>query len=109
MHMFASASHPPGVALAEELLRIAPVPMAKVFFANSGSEAVDSAVKMIWYFNNALGRVKEEKDYCPSRRVPWLIDCFFKPDWTAKKPQTIRSSASGVFAYRQTALLPVCT
>lgn len=61
MHMFASASHPPGVALAEELLRIAPVPMAKVFFANSGSEAVDSAVKMIWFFNNALGRVKKKK------------------------------------------------
>lgn len=61
MHMFASASHPPGVALAKELLRIAPVPMAKVFFANSGSEAVDSAVKMIWFFNNALGRVKKKK------------------------------------------------
>ena len=61
MHMFASASHPPGVALAEELLRIAPAPMAKVFFANSGSEAVDSAVKMIWFFNNALGRVKKKK------------------------------------------------
>ena len=61
MHMFASASHPPGVALAQELLRWAPVPMARVFFANSGSEAVDSAVKMIWFFNNALGRPRKKK------------------------------------------------
>ncbi len=61
MHMFASMSHPTGIALAKELLRIAPVPMAKVFFANSGSEAVDSAVKMIWFYNNALGRPKKKK------------------------------------------------
>ena len=61
MHMFASASHPPGVALAQELLRVAPVPMARVFFANSGSEAIDSAVKMIWYLNNALGRTEKKK------------------------------------------------
>ncbi|MCY4158210.1 MAG: aminotransferase [Bacteroidetes bacterium] len=61
MHMFASASHPAGISLAKELLRIAPVPMAKVFFANSGSEAVDSAVKMVWYYNNALGRTEKKK------------------------------------------------
>ncbi len=61
MHMFASASHPTGISLAKELLRIAPVPMARVFFANSGSEAVDSAVKMIWFYNNALGRRDKKK------------------------------------------------
>ncbi|MCY4232276.1 MAG: aminotransferase [Bacteroidetes bacterium] len=61
MHMFASVSHPTGIALAKELLRIAPVPMAKVFFANSGSEAVDSAVKMIWFYNNAIGRPEKKK------------------------------------------------
>jgi len=61
MHMFASASHPAGIALAKELLQIAPVPMTRVFFANSGSEAVDSAVKMIWYFNNAIGRKQKKK------------------------------------------------
>lgn len=61
MHMFASASHPPGIALAKELLQLAPVPMARVFFANSGSEAIDSAVKMIWFLNNALGRTQKKK------------------------------------------------
>ena len=35
--------------------------MSKVFFANSGSEANDTAIKMVWYFNNALGRPKKKK------------------------------------------------
>ena len=35
--------------------------MSKVFFANSGSEANDTAIKMVWYFNNALGRPQKKK------------------------------------------------
>ncbi len=60
-HMFAAKSHHPAIDLAEKLIGMAPVPMSKVFFANSGSEANDSAVKMIWYYNNALGRPEKKK------------------------------------------------
>ena len=49
------------IDLAEMLIERAPLPMSKVFFANSGSEANDSAIKMIWYMNNALGRPKKKK------------------------------------------------
>jgi 4-aminobutyrate--pyruvate transaminase len=49
------------IDLAEMLIERAPVPMSKVFFANSGSEANDSAIKMIWYMNNALGRPEKKK------------------------------------------------
>jgi 4-aminobutyrate--pyruvate transaminase len=35
--------------------------MSKVFFANSGSEANDSAIKMIWYYNNARGLHEKKK------------------------------------------------
>ncbi len=49
------------VDLAEKLISIAPVPMSKVFFCNSGSEANDSVVKLVWYFNNALGRPRKKK------------------------------------------------
>ena len=48
-------------ALAEHLKRIAPVPMAKVFFANSGSEANDTLVKLAWYYNNARGKPEKKK------------------------------------------------
>jgi 4-aminobutyrate---pyruvate transaminase len=60
-HGFAAKSHEPQIDLAEMLIQRAPVPMSKVFFANSGSEANDSAIKMIWYFNNAVGRPKKKK------------------------------------------------
>ncbi len=60
-HTFAQKSDLPAVDLAERLLEIAPVPMSKVFFANSGSEANDSIVKMVWYYNNALGRPEKKK------------------------------------------------
>ena len=60
-HSFAAKSHEPMIDLAEMLIQRAPVPMSKVFFANSGSEANDSAIKMVWYFNNALGRPKKKK------------------------------------------------
>ena len=49
------------VDLAEKLIAIAPVPMSKVFFCTSGSEANDSVVKMVWYYNNALGRPQKKK------------------------------------------------
>ena len=35
--------------------------MSKVFFANSGSEANDSAVKLIWYYHNAIGKPEKKK------------------------------------------------
>ena len=60
-HGFTAKSHEPCIDLAEMLIQRAPVPMSKVFFANSGSEANDSAIKMVWYFNNAIGRPKKKK------------------------------------------------
>ncbi len=60
-HGFTAKSHEPCIDLAEMLIQRAPGPMSKVFFANSGSEANDSAIKMIWYFNNALRRPEKKK------------------------------------------------
>ncbi len=60
-HAFTAKSHEPLIELSEMLIQRAPVPMSKVIFANSGSEANDTAIKMIWYFNNALGRTAKKK------------------------------------------------
>ena len=60
-HAFTAKSHEPLIDLSEMLIERAPVPMSKVFFANSGSEANDTAIKMAWYFNNALGRHAKKK------------------------------------------------
>ncbi|MCE3270954.1 MAG: Adenosylmethionine-8-amino-7-oxononanoate aminotransferase [Ramlibacter sp.] len=60
-HAFGGKATEPSVRLAEKLLAMAPVPMSKVFFANSGSEANDTAMKIAWYYNNALGRPDKKK------------------------------------------------
>lgn len=60
-HMFAGKSHEPAVRLAEKLSRLAPIPGARVFFGNSGSDANDTQIKLIWYYNNAIGRPKKKR------------------------------------------------
>jgi 4-aminobutyrate---pyruvate transaminase len=60
-HLFSGRSHDPAIELGEKLKEIAPVPMSKVFFTASGSEANDTQVKLVWYMNNALGRPQKKK------------------------------------------------
>ena len=49
------------VELAERLVDLAPASLSRVIFANSGSESNDTAVKIVWYYNNALGRPEKKK------------------------------------------------
>ena len=60
-HTFSHKANRPSALLAEKLVSIAPDELRHVFFANSGSEANDSAIKMIWFYNNAAGRPEKKK------------------------------------------------
>ncbi|MDH1270779.1 aspartate aminotransferase family protein [Rhizobium pusense] len=60
-HTFTHKSHGPVVDLAEKLIAMAPVPMSKVYFTNSGSEANDTVLKLLWYRSNALGEPQRKK------------------------------------------------
>ncbi|MNI04470.1 Taurine--pyruvate aminotransferase [compost metagenome] len=60
-HTFTARTHSPSVELAEKLIEIAPVPMSKAYFTNSGSEANDTAMKIVWYRSNALGKPDKKK------------------------------------------------
>jgi 4-aminobutyrate--pyruvate transaminase len=60
-HSFAGKVPAISTELAERLIRMAPAGMGKVLFANSGSEANDTAIKLAWYVNNALGRPQKKK------------------------------------------------
>ena len=65
-HLFGSKSHPAAIDLAERLAALAPrpagkEPLTRVLFANSGSEANDTALKLIRYYNNAIGRPQKKK------------------------------------------------
>lgn len=43
---FLGLTHRPGIELAEELIRIAPAGLSRVFFSDSGAEAVEVAIKV---------------------------------------------------------------
>ena len=60
-HIFAGRSHEPAIELAERLKEVAPFTSSKVFFANSGSEANDTQVKLAWYYWNANGKPDKKK------------------------------------------------
>ena len=59
-HMFTHHSTQPAIELSQRLVSMAPEGIGKCFFVNSGSEAVDTAIKMVWYYNNALGRPQKK-------------------------------------------------
>ncbi|MFI5314096.1 MAG: aspartate aminotransferase family protein [Myxococcota bacterium] len=60
-HGFAGAVTEPAVRLAAKLIELAPAPMARVFFASSGSEANDTQIKLIWQYNNLRGKPAKKK------------------------------------------------
>src|SRR5450432_816227 len=60
-HSFSGKVPAISTELAERLIAMAPPGMAKVLFANSGSEANDTAIKLAWYVSNALGRPQKKK------------------------------------------------
>jgi L-2,4-diaminobutyrate transaminase len=60
-HTFSAMSNDLAAELAEKLISMSPVPMAKVFYGNSGSDANDTNAKIIWFYNNALGRPQKKK------------------------------------------------
>jgi 4-aminobutyrate--pyruvate transaminase len=60
-HTFFAKGNLPSVDLAEKLVRMAPVAMSKVLFQCSGSEANDAAIKLVWYYHNAIGKPAKKK------------------------------------------------
>ena len=65
-HTFYSRGHLPSVDLCEKLLSIAPRQpgadeLVKVVLQGSGSECNDTAIKLVWYYHNAIGKPRKKK------------------------------------------------
>jgi 4-aminobutyrate--pyruvate transaminase len=60
-HLFGGRTHEPAIELAEKIKELYPIPMARVIYGCSGSEANDTQVKLIWYMMNALGKPEKKK------------------------------------------------
>lgn len=59
--LFGGKANEPSVLLAEKLKSIAPFDAGRVFFGLSGSDANDTQIKLVWYYNNLLGRPEKKK------------------------------------------------
>lgn len=59
--MLAGFTHEPALELAEELLRIAPPGLARVFYADNGSAAVEVALKMSFHYWRNQGRSSKQR------------------------------------------------
>ena len=65
-HMFNSSSNEPQIRLADRLLRLlhteaGATQMSKIFFGLSGSDANDTQVKLVRYYNNLRGKPEKKK------------------------------------------------
>lgn len=60
-HTFTHKSNIPSIRLAQKLVSLTNGLMSQAFFTNSGSEANDTIVKMVWYYHNAIGKPEKKK------------------------------------------------
>lgn len=60
-HAFSSMGTEAPARLAQRIVERMPFPMSKVFFGNSGSDANDTQIKIVWYYNNVRGLPKKKK------------------------------------------------
>ncbi len=59
--MLAGMTHEPAVALAEELVRVAPPGLSRVFYADNGSSAIEVALKMSFHYWRNLGQARRTR------------------------------------------------
>ncbi|MCW8197314.1 aspartate aminotransferase family protein [Verminephrobacter aporrectodeae subsp. tuberculatae] len=60
-HAYAGHGTEPSIRLAKMIIERAPAGMSRVFFGLSGSDANETNLKLVWYFNNVLGRPEKKK------------------------------------------------
>ncbi len=60
-HAYAGHGTEASITLARMVIDRAPANMSRVFFGLGGSDANETNVKLVWYYNNALGRPEKKK------------------------------------------------
>ncbi|MBV0912007.1 aspartate aminotransferase family protein [Anianabacter salinae] len=60
-HAYVGHGTEASITLARMVMERAPAHMSKVYFGLSGSDANETNVKLVWYYNNILGRPEKKK------------------------------------------------
>ena len=86
--------------------QIAPVPMSKVLFQCSGSEANDTAIKLVWYYHAAIGKPGKTQDHRPQDGLSRQHLGRDQRLRQARHARRFRPAVPGVPPHRIPALLP---
>jgi len=107
---FFGRSAVPVIDLAEKLTQVVPFKnLTKVFFLASGSEANDTQVKLLWYYNNAVGRPRKKKIISRVKAYhgsTWLAASLtglpqFHNDWDAPAPHILHTDCPHHYRFAQ--------
>jgi L-2,4-diaminobutyrate transaminase len=60
-HTFAGYTNEASIRLAQRVLSMTPPGMQRIHFGLSGSDANETQLKLVWYYNNVLGRPEKKK------------------------------------------------
>ena len=60
-HAYVGHGSEPAIRLAKMIIDRAPAHMSRVYFGLSGSDANETNIKLIWYYNNVRGRPEKKK------------------------------------------------
>jgi L-2,4-diaminobutyrate transaminase len=60
-HAYVGHSSEPAIELSKRIIELAPEGMSRVYYGLSGSDANETQIKLVWYYNNVLGRPAKKK------------------------------------------------
>ena len=60
-HAYAGHSNEPVIQLSERIIAKVGLGMSRVYYGLSGSDANETNIKLVWYYNNVLGRPEKKK------------------------------------------------
>ncbi|MGH6678933.1 MAG: aminotransferase class III-fold pyridoxal phosphate-dependent enzyme, partial [Bradyrhizobium sp.] len=60
-HAYAGHGTEASITLSRMIIERAPAGMSRVYFGLSGSDANETNIKLVWYYNNVLGRPEKKK------------------------------------------------
>jgi len=60
-HTYVGHSNEPTIRLSARVIGMAPEGMSRIYYGMSGSDANETQVKIVWYYNNVLGRPEKKK------------------------------------------------
>ena len=105
-HAYVGHGTEASITLAKMILDRAPANMSKVYFGLGGSDANETNVKLVWYYNNMLGRPEKKKIISRWRGYHGSGLMTGSLTGLGTVPQEVRPAAAAGDAHRGALLLP---